>query len=143
MTGYVHRSLADLDPNPEKPARRYEVSPALGIEGYTLNVALLDPGERLAKSGLHYHEAQEEVVYVAAGRCRVELEDGSVDLDTDDAIRFSPGTPQFVHNPFDEPAKLVAIGHPADAHEPNVSLQSAADLLAERYGDERPDRGAR
>jgi len=136
MSGYDRRSIPELEAREDRPARRFDVSSALGIEGYNLNVAFLDPGERLALSGLHYHEDQEEFFYVAAGRCRVELEEGSFDLETDGMVRFDPGTAQFVHNPSDEPAKVIAIGHPPDAHRPAHQVQSSEELFEERYGGE-------
>lgn len=140
MTGYVTRSLADLSPNPDKPARRYEVSPSLGIDGYNFNVAFLEPGEGLAKSGFHYHEEQEEFFYVLEGRCRVELEEGSIDLDADEMILFEPETPQFIHNPFDERTKLVGIGYPPEAHHPSHTLRSAAEML-EEHGERADECG--
>jgi hypothetical protein len=45
---YEHRSLDELETNPEKPGRRWELSAQLGIEGYNVNVAVVAPGERLS-----------------------------------------------------------------------------------------------
>ena len=135
-SGYDHVALADLEPNPTKPAKRWEVSAQVGIEGYNLNVAVLEPGEPMAQSGLHYHSAQEEVFYIVEGRCRVELTDGAFDLDTDELVRFHPGTAQLLHNPFDEACKLIAIGYPPQGHETVHAVESTADLLDRRYGEE-------
>ena len=135
--GYEHRSLSELEPNPEKPGRRWELSPALGVEDYNLNVAVLEPGERLSRNAYHNHENQEEVYYVVAGRCRVEAEDGSFDAGTDDAVRFEAGVNHLFHNPFDEACKLVAIGSPPEGRYPVHRVQGYEELLAERYGDEK------
>lgn len=133
---YDHVALADLETNPAKPSKRWEVSRQIGIEGYNLNVAVLEPGEPMAQSGLHYHPGQEEVFYVIEGRCRVELADGSFDLKPDELVRFHPGTAQLLHNPFEEPCKLIAIGYPPEGHETVQAVESTAELLARRYGEE-------
>jgi mannose-6-phosphate isomerase-like protein (cupin superfamily) len=136
---YRHRSLDELETNPEKPATRWEVSPQLGIDDYNVNVAVLEPGERLSQSAYHYHDDQEEFYYVADGRCRVEAEDGSFDAETDDVVRFAAGVPHMLHNPYEEPCKLVAIGSPPEGRRPVRQVQSYEELLAERYdGDPSP-----
>lgn len=135
---YDHRSLDEMEPNPEKPGRRWEVSPQLGIDDYNVNVAVLAPGERLSQNAYHSHDDQEEFYYVADGRCRVEAEDGSFDADTDDVVRFDPGAPHMLHNPFDAPCKIVAIGSPPEGRRPVRRVQSHEELLADRYGDDQP-----
>lgn len=135
-TGYEHAHLADLDTTPEKPSSRWEVSKQLGIEGYHFNVAVLEPGEPMARSGLHYHTDQEEFFYVIDGRCRVELREDAFDLGPDEMVLFHPGTAQLLHNPFDEPCKLIAIGYPPEGHESVTAVESTAALLARRYPEE-------
>ncbi len=135
-TGYERARLEALDTNPEKPSRRWEISKQLGIEGYHFNVAVLDPGEPMAQSGLHYHTDQEEFFYVIEGRCRVELVDEAFDLAADEMVVFHPGTAQLIHNPFETPCKLIAIGYPPEGHETVEAVESTAELLAERYPEE-------
>lgn len=135
-TGYEHRSLDELEPNPEKPGRRWELSPVLGIDEYNVNVAVLEPNERLSQNAYHYHENQREFFYVADGRCRVEVDDGSFDATEDEVVFFEAGVAHLIHNPFDAPCKLVAIGSPPDGRYPVHQVQSYEDLLAERYGGE-------
>ncbi len=133
--GYERAALADLERNPEKPSDRWEVSPALGLDGYNFNVAVLAPGERLSRTAYHYHPGQEEFFYVLRGTCRVEVEDGSFDLGPDEMVVFRPGVVHLLHNPHDEPAKLVAVGAPPDGRHPVEQVQSFESLLAERYPD--------
>lgn len=133
---YERTGLGELTPTPEKPAERFEITEALGLAGYNFNVAVLDAGERLPQSGLHYHEGQEEFFYVIAGRCRVELADGSVDLASDEMIVIRPGTAQMIHNPFAEECKLIAIGYPQEGHETAGIVKSADEVLAARYPEE-------
>lgn len=134
--GYDHASLDDLETNPEKPGRRWELSPQLGIDAFNFNVAVLEPGERLSQSHYHYHEDQEEFFYVATGRCRAEVADGSVDLGTDDVIVFESGEAgvHVLHNPYDEPCKIVAVGWPPEGRHPAHQVRRLDDLLEERRG---------
>jgi mannose-6-phosphate isomerase-like protein (cupin superfamily) len=131
--GYQHYSLRDLETNPEKPGRRWELSPVLGIDDYNVNVAVLEPGERLSQNAYHYHENQAEFYYVADGRCRVEADGGSFDAETDDVVRFPPGAPHMLHNPYDDACTLVAIGSPPEGRYPVHQVQSYEELLSERY----------
>lgn len=132
--GYEHVSLPDLDPHPDKPGRRWELSPRFGVEGCNVNVAVLDPGERLSQSHYHYHEHQRELLYVAAGRCRVEVPDGRVDLETDDvlALEAGPGGAHVAYNHTEAPCKLVALGWPQDERYPVVKVETLDALLADR-----------
>jgi uncharacterized cupin superfamily protein len=118
----------------EKPGRRWELSPELGIETFNLNVAILDPGERLSQSHFHYHEHQAELVHVAAGRCRVEVLDDRFVAEQGETVRFDAGESgtHLVHNPFDETCRLVAIGWPPEGRHPVEQVRTFDELLAER-----------
>lgn len=133
---HVHATLEELETNPEKPGRRWEVSPQLGIDGYNFSVAVLDPGEPLSQSGYHAHESQAEFFYVVAGRCRVETEEGSFDLAEDGMVFFPRAAVHLLHNPFEAPCKLVAVGCPAAGRRPVTRVQRYEELLAERYPEE-------
>lgn len=133
--GYDRSTLDDHLRNSEKPGRRWEVSPGLGIEGFNYNVAVLAAGERLSQNAYHYHENQAEFFHAVEGRCRVEVDDDSFDLSADEVIHFEAGVNHLLHNPFDEPCKLVAVGHPPEGRYPVHQVQSFEDLLAERYPD--------
>ena len=135
--GYAHRPLSSFDANPEKPGRRWELSPALGVEGFNFNVAVLEPGERLSQNAYHYHENQTEFFYVVEGRCRVEVEDGSFDCGADEVVSFEKGVVHLLHNPFEEPCKVVAVGHPPEGRHPVERVQGFEELLTERYGGEK------
>jgi uncharacterized cupin superfamily protein len=138
MTDYHHGTLDDFETNPEKPGRRWELSPPLGIDAYNFNVAILAPGDPLSQSGYHYHESQAELFYVIEGRCRVEIEDGGFTLDTDGVVHFAAGVTHLLHNPFDEPCKVVAVGSPPEGRYPVHQVASAEELLDRRYGDPSP-----
>lgn len=132
--GYEHCSLADIETNPEKPGQRWELSPELGIGAYNFNVARLEPDERLSQNAYHYHENQEEFYYVVSGRCRVEVDDGSFDMASDDVLRVERGVNHLLYNPFEATCKLVVIGSPPDGRYPVHQVQRFEELLEERYG---------
>jgi len=73
--GWQRYQLDESETRDDKPGRRWELSPKLDIDAFNLNVAILEPGERLSQNHFHYHENQEELIHVTAGRCRVEVVD--------------------------------------------------------------------
>jgi uncharacterized cupin superfamily protein len=128
--GWTHVDLADVEPNPEKPGTRLALSPPLGVEAFNLNVATLGAGERLSENHYHYHENQRELFLVVAGRCRVETGDEGFEMGPDEAVAFDAGEAgaHVVHNPFDEPCRLVAVGWPQDGRYPVHQLLTTADV---------------
>ncbi|MFB6112581.1 MAG: cupin domain-containing protein [Halodesulfurarchaeum sp.] len=136
--GYTHYSLEDLDTHPEKPGSRWELSPELGIEAFNFNVAIIDPDERLSQTHFHYHHEQSELFYVAAGRCRVETESEGFDLETNEIVVFEPGESgvHVLHNPFDAPCTIVAVGWPPEDRHPVTKVETLESLLERRYGED-------
>lgn len=135
--GYTHVSLDEEETHPEKPGRRWELSPRLGIEDFNLNVAIIEPGERLSQTHFHFHHDQHELFYIAAGRCRGEAVDDGFDLETNDVVVFEGGEEgaHVLHNPFEEPCTIVAIGWPPEDRYPVTKVEVLEELLEERYGD--------
>ncbi len=123
--GWQHVSLSESTTNPEKPGRRWELSPELGIEAFNFNVAVLDPGERLSQNHFHYHENQQELFFVVEGRCRVETNEEGFEMGVDEAVVFEKGRggAHLIHNPTEEPCKLVAIGWPPEGRRPVHQLE--------------------
>ncbi|MDS0476914.1 cupin domain-containing protein [Natrinema sp. 1APR25-10V2] len=124
----------DESPRSDKPGQRWELSPKLDIDAFNLNVAILEPDERLSQNHFHYHENQEELIYVAAGCCQVEVADDQFVIEQDDAVRFDAGEDgvHLVHNPFDEPCRIIAIGWPPEGRYPVEKVKTRDELLAER-----------
>lgn len=132
--GWQSIRLTESETREEKPGQRWELSPKLGIDEFNLNVAILEPGERLSQNHFHYHENQEELLHVAAGRCRVEVADDRFDTEPGDTVRFDAGEGgvHLVHNPFEESCRLVAIGWPPEGRYPVEKVKTRDELLAER-----------
>lgn len=132
--GWERLRLEEGQTREDKPGDRWELSPMLGIDAFNLNVAILEPGERLSQNHYHYHEHQEELIHLAAGRCRVEVADGRFDAEQGDTVRFDAGPDgvHLVHNPFDEPCRVVAVGWPPEGRYPVEIVKTRVELLAER-----------
>ncbi|MES3516210.1 MAG: cupin domain-containing protein [Natronomonas sp.] len=132
--GWTHVDLSAIEANPEKPGTRMPLSPELGIEAFNLNVAILDTGERLSENQFHYHENQQELFLVVEGRCWVETREEGFEMGPDEAVSFAAGTvgAHVIHNPFEEPCKIVAIGWPQDGRYPVHQLSTVEELLETR-----------
>jgi len=132
--GWQRYQLTESATRGDKPGRRWELSPELGIEAFNLNVAILEPGDRLSQSHFHYHENQAELVHVTAGRCRVEVVDDRVVAEQGETVQFDAGESgtHLVHNPFDETCRLVAIGWPPEGRYPVEQVRTYDELLAKR-----------
>lgn len=132
--GWTHVRPGETSSRDDKPGERFELADELGIDPFNLNVATLEPGERLSQNHFHYHENQEELVYVASGRCRVEVDDDRFVAEPDDVVRFDAGREgaHLIHNPFDEPVRLLALGWPPEGRKPVRQVKSIDELLAER-----------
>jgi uncharacterized cupin superfamily protein len=137
--GFTRISLSEVEQNLEKPGKRFELSPELGIETFNFNVAILEPGERLSQNHFHYHENQQELFLVSEGVCRVETSEEGFEMEVDDVVAFEKGKAgaHVVHNPTENPCKLVAIGWPPDGRYPVHQLEDTDELLAGR-SSERP-----
>ncbi|AUV83627.1 cupin domain-containing protein [Salinigranum rubrum] len=132
--GWQRLRLQDHETRADKPGQRWELSPLLDIEAFNLNVAVLEPGERLSQNHFHYHDDQEELIHVSDGRCRVEVADDRFVAEPGDTVRFAAGPEgvHLVHNPFDRPCRLVAIGWPPEGRRPVTQVRTSEELLAER-----------
>ncbi len=67
-------SVANLDDLGAGPGFR-KIRPALGVGAFGVNAIVLPPAYA---TNLHYHEEQEELYFVHAGRVAIEFGDGSV-----------------------------------------------------------------
>jgi len=94
------------------------------------------PGERLAQNADHDHENQTEFIYVAADRCRVDVEDGPFDCGRNETVYFEAGAAHLLYNPFEEPCTILATGEHPEGRYPVESIKFHENLLAERYGSD-------
>jgi uncharacterized cupin superfamily protein len=125
--------LDESETNPDKPGRRWELSPQVGVDRFNYNVAVLRAGERLSQNAYHYHERQAEFFHVVENACRVEVDDGSFDLPADHVVHFEAGVNHLLHNPFEADCRLIAVGAPPEGRYPVHQVQSYEDLVEARY----------
>ncbi len=110
--------------------RRKALGDAAGLTQYGVNLTTLGPG---AMSALrHWHEHQDELVYVVSGELALIEEDGEVTLRPGDAAGFKASVPIGHHlvNRSDAPATYLEVGARSDVergHYPDDDLAYAKD----------------
>lgn len=92
---------------------------ALGTTEMAINYYELTPGESFA-FGYHRHTEQEEVFYIQSGTVTFETEEGDVDVEAGEAIRFGPGEFQRGTNQGEERVVALALGGPAESGETEI-----------------------
>ena len=86
---------------------------ALGATDLALNYYELEPGDSFAFA-YHVHEVQEEIFYVQSGTATFETEDGPVEVEAGEVVRFPPGEYQRGVNRGDERVEALALGAPLE-----------------------------
>ena len=80
----------------------------LGVQAFGVNAIVLPPG---IETGRHFHDEQEELYFVHAGRVEMEFGDGSRhELGPGGLARVDPATCALVRNRGDEDAVYVIVG---------------------------------
>lgn len=97
-------------------AAKRPISRALDAEHVAVNYFELDPGDRFG-FGYHRHPEQEELFYILDGTATFETDDGDVEVETDELIRFAPGEWQLGENRGEKPVRALAIGAPASTNQ--------------------------
>lgn len=90
-----------------------QVSDALEATNMAMRYYELAPTESFA-FGYHAHENQEEVFYIQSGAVTFETEDGDVDVEAGELVRFAPGEYQQGVNTGSERVIAFALGAPQD-----------------------------
>jgi len=83
---------------------------AVGLSQFGVNHVTLAPGSRTASR--HWHEAEDEFVYVLSGHPTLVDENGRHALRTGSIVGFPAGVPNAHHvlNEAGEPAVLIVVG---------------------------------
>jgi mannose-6-phosphate isomerase-like protein (cupin superfamily) len=100
-------AAAHLDDIGQGPGFR-KLRRALGVDAFGINAIVLPAG---METGRHYHERQEEVYFVHAGRVEMAFGDGGrVELGPGGVARVDPSTVRSVRNIGDDDAVYVVVG---------------------------------
>ncbi len=108
-----HVRLDDIDSYTAPAAVFRPLSSALETDDVALNYFELEAGDSFGYC-YHRHREQEEVFVVLAGTATFETETGDVVVDTDEAIRFTPGEWQRGWNRGDDRVVALALGAPRE-----------------------------
>ena len=112
--GYDTAAKTDADSVvPEEWGGMWFLKGELGTEHLGFTVLELEPGGK-GKEHDHGEDGQEEVYYVVSGQAEIELDDETVSLAAEEAIRLDPGERRQIHNAGDERLTLVLAGAPLD-----------------------------
>src|ERR671935_2336458 len=99
-------AVADLDSLGEGAGFR-KIRSALGITAFGMNALVLPPG---IETGRHFHERQQEVYFVHAGRIEMEFGDGARQvLGPGSLARVDASTVRMVRNVGDVDAVYVVV----------------------------------
>ena len=115
---------------------RKRLGNAAGLEQFGVNLTTLKPG---AASALrHWHEREDELVYLLEGELVLIEDEGETLLKAGDAAGFKAGTPNGHHlvNRSDRPAVYLEIGTRSKherAEYPDVDLMVVRDDSGVRY----------
>jgi quercetin dioxygenase-like cupin family protein len=102
--GYAVSSIGDLGDGPGFRKVRQE----LGVQAFGVNAIVLPAG---IETGPHFHDEQEELYFVHAGRIEMEFGDGSRHtLGPGGLARVDAATVRLVRNASDEDAVYVVVG---------------------------------
>ena len=111
--GYHVIDVAALPVTPDRPSDRRSISEAAGLENLGLHEFHVQPGEMIPLA-MHYHDEQEEVLYVVEGEMTVETPEGEKRVPTGSVFVAEPGSPHraYVTEDADGDARVLAIGAP-------------------------------
>jgi uncharacterized cupin superfamily protein len=115
---------------------RKRLGVAAGLDQFGVNLTTLKPGA--ASSLRHWHEHEDELVYVLEGEIMLVENDGETPLRTGDAAGFKANVPNGHHliNKSDRDALYLEIGTRATrerAEYPDVDLRVIRDETGGRY----------
>lgn len=105
------KKVAIEDTNGHAPRAFQPLTEALGATGLALNYYERASGEHIGDC-YHRHHKQEEVFYVLSGTATFETEDGDVEVDAGELIRFAPGEWQQGRNDGGDRLVVLALGAP-------------------------------
>lgn len=136
---YRKRRVDDLPDAPSPATAKKEVDEALGVEAFGFNVYTVEPGERVPW-GYHHHPRHEEVFYVLDGVLTVDIPEGSVVVESGEALHVPPGHPNRAHNAGEAVVRLIAVGAPKTTDEAVIEERCpACGDLTDRRGERTDD----
>lgn len=98
---------------PVREATLRPIGAVAGLERLGAHCFEAEPGQQLPLA-CHYHEEQEELLYVLSGTLTAETPEETFEVSAGEAFVVEPGSPQrtFVDAGAEEPARVLAVGAP-------------------------------
>jgi mannose-6-phosphate isomerase-like protein (cupin superfamily) len=111
--GYHVVNMDSLEPRPEHESERRTLQTALDLEHIGLSVYTAEPGEQIPIE-YHYHDVQEELLYVLDGRMHVETPSGERTVEENEVFVAEPESPHRAFNEAssEETLRVIAVGGP-------------------------------
>ncbi|MFB6205203.1 MAG: cupin domain-containing protein [Haloglomus sp.] len=106
--GYHHLDPAAIEPTPDRPSVQRAIDDAAGLANLAVKRYEVAPGEDVPLA-YHYHDDQEEVFYVLAGRLHVETPDREYAVGADEVFVVEPDSPQRAYNPGSANGEVVVL----------------------------------
>jgi mannose-6-phosphate isomerase-like protein (cupin superfamily) len=105
----------DLDTLPDRSATTRSISDSVGFSLLGIREYNVEPGEQIPLK-YHYHEQQEEALYVLEGTLHVETPDREFRVNPGEFFVVEPGNPHRAHNPknVSKPVRVIGMGAPSD-----------------------------
>jgi uncharacterized cupin superfamily protein len=110
MSHYTVVSRADaVDVLGDYPGEMRMLTGALGTEQVAFTWRRLPAGTGGRGSYGHFHQTQEEVLYVISGRLQAKFDDDVVELGPGQAVRIAPECVRSIHNDGPDDAEIVLV----------------------------------
>ena len=121
---------------------RKRLARAAGLTHFGVNICTLKPGA--ASSQRHWHEGEDELVYVLEGEVVLHEDDGEIVLKPGDAAAWKAGVPngQTIINRSNRDAVFIEVGTRAPserAHYSDIDMMVVRDEKGARYTKKNGD----
>lgn len=113
--GYHVIDPSDIEPLPDRSSTTRSISDEVGFSLLGLREYEAAPGEQIPLK-YHYHEQQEEALYVLEGDLHVETPDREYVVRPGEFFVVEPGNPHRAHNPASatKTVRILGVGAPSD-----------------------------
>lgn len=119
--GYAKTTLDELGDGPGFRKIRH----ALGVTAFGVNGIVYPPGQ---EGFFHYHDHQDELYFVHAGRARFEVGDDSFELGPGGVVHVESTTPRRVSNVGDGDLVMLVVGGKGGYVERDGQMVDPADI---------------
>ena len=113
---------------------KQKIGDAVGLTQFGVNITRIKPGS--ASALRHWHEQEDEFIYLLEGELVLQEDAGETVLKAGDAAGFRAGGAHYLVNRFRHDAVYLEIGTRAEServHYPDVDFMMECDTTGRRY----------